>query len=367
MYIIYNTILISTGLLISLLLFYRFPFLSKGKGTNPSYKISIIIPARNEEINISLLLQDLKQQIYPIHEIICVDDGSLDHTAEIASSLGAKVITIIDKPEDWTGKAWACQKGGEAASGDILLFLDADVRLSPNAISSLIQTYVENQCIVSVQPYHQTEKSFEQFSFFFNLVEIAANGTCMISNPGNVGLYGPVILIDKEIYKTIDGHRSAKKSIVDDLTLGEKLTQTGFQFKLFLGGEYISFRMYGGGFLELLWGWTKNFATGAFKTPPLLFIMMFLWITSCTSGIISLIQAISTQNLFDIIIYSCLYILWVLELSRIAPKIGNFKKYVQICFPVYMVLFIWVFVLSFIKKVFHLNVVWKDRKIKLEK
>jgi len=370
---LYNIILIASGLLMSLLLFHRFPFLSKSVGSNPpygsnsSYKISVVIPARNEEINLSFLLQDLKQQIYPIHEIICVDDCSLDNTAKIAASLGAKVLAITDKPEDWTGKSWACQKGGETVSGDIILFLDADVRLSPNAISSLMQTYDENKCVISVQPYHLIEKSYEQFSFIFNLMQVAANGTSMILNIGNVGLYGPVILIDKEIYRSIDGHLSAKNSIVDDLALGKKLTQSGFPFKLFLGGDDISFRMYGGGFSDLLNGWTKNFATGALKTPPLLFLMAFLWITSCTLVMISAIQAIMMQSLLYIIIFSLLYVLWILELSRIAPRIGNFKKYVQIVFPVYMALFIWVFTLSFVKKLFHLNVVWKDRKIRLEK
>lgn len=367
MHMLYNILVISAGLLMSLLLFYHFPFLNKSKGINPTRKISIIIPARNEESSLSYLLQDLKQQSYPIQEILCVDDCSTDNTTKIAASLGVKVITITDKPEDWTGKAWACQKGGEVARGDLFLFLDADVRLSPDAIFSLIQTYDENQCVVSVQPYHQMEKSHEQFSFIFNLMQIAANGTSMVSKIGNVGLYGPVILFDKEIYRSIGGHVSAKSSIVDDLALGEKLTQAGFPFKLFLGGEDISFRMYGGGFSDLLGGWTKNFATGALKTPPLLFSMVFLWITSCTLVLISVIQAIIMQNLFYVIIFSLLYVLWVLELSRIAPEIGNFKRYVKNAFPIYMALFIGVLALSFIKKLFHLNVVWKGRKIRLEK
>jgi 4,4'-diaponeurosporenoate glycosyltransferase len=362
-----NICVITAGLIISRLLFCHFPALEKSSNAKRSYKISVIIPARNEEKNLSLLLEDLKKQIYPAYEIICVDDCSMDKTAEVASSFGVKLIRIDNKPGDWTGKAWACQKGGEASSGDLFLFLDADVRLRPDAISCLVGTYEKNQCVISVQPYHETGKNYEQFSLFFNLIQIAANGTSTSIHFKNPGLYGPVILIDKETYRTIKGHTAAKSSIVDDLALGEKLTQNGFLFKLYIGGQNISFCMYGGGFLDLMHGWTKNYATGALKTPLLLFGMVFLWVASCISAFICLIQAIFMQNSLLILIFLMLYALWVLELFRISRKIGRFKEYALIFYPIYMALFMWVFILSFIKKLFHLNVVWKGRKIKLGK
>ena len=300
---ILNIIEVFAGLIISLLLFYRFPVLKKITDLKRPYKVSVIIPARNEEKNIPLLLQDLMKQTYSAYEIIGVDDCSVDNTAKIISSYGVSLLSIKDKPEDWTGKAWACEKGAESASGDLLLFLDADVRLQPLAISKLISTYVENQCVISVQPYHKTEKKYEQFSLFFNLIQIAANGTSSFFKFKNPGLYGPVILIDRDTYQGIGGHISAKSSIVDDLALGEKLTQKGFSFKLFLGENDISFRMYGDGFKKLLQGWTKNYATGALKTPPLLFLMVFLWITSCTSVFLFIIQAMGGYNLTDTFIF----------------------------------------------------------------
>lgn len=362
-----NVIIISAGLISSILLFYRFPMLKKTDAANRISKISVVIPARNEEMNLSLLLKDLKEQTYPIHEIICVDDCSTDATGSVVLGFGANLVTITDKPPDWTGKAWACQKGSETASGELLLFLDADVRLSPDALYTLMSAYHENQCVISVQPYHHMEKNYEQFSLIFNLIQIGANGTSTVFKCPNAGLYGPVILINKEEYLLIEGHLSAKSSIVDDLALGEKLTKTGLPYKLFLGGQDISFRMYGSGFSDLIRGWTKNFATGAIKSPPLLFVLVFLWVTSCTSVILCFFQSLFLQDFPACIMFSFLYVLWVLELFRIVAKIGNFKKIVLICFPVYMALFLGVFTLSFIKKLFHLNVIWKDRKIRLEK
>lgn len=361
---IYNVMVILIGLLSSLFLFSHFPVL-KGKAIgNPQYNISVVIPARNEEKNIKLLLQDLMKQTVKAYEIICVDDCSEDETYKVATSFNIDVLSIKDKPDDWTGKAWACQKGGEYATGDIILFLDADVRLSPNAISSLLNTYMDNKSVISVQPYHRIEKFYEQFSFFFNIIQIAANGVSIKGSYKSVGLYGPVILIDRQTYIAIDRHLSAKKSIVDDLALGEKLKQEGFLFKLFLGGEDFSFRMYGSNFKSLFLGWTKNYGTGAFKTPISLLIPVFLWVTSCISIVIILIQSIIDQNAIYILGSIFLYLLWVFELFRISYRIGKFKKIIVVAFPIVLTFFIFTFGVSFFRKLFHMNVVWKDRKIR---
>lgn len=364
---LYNIILIVIGLFVSRILFYRFPHLTKSDGIVCERRLSVIIPSRNEADNLPLLIRDLKNQNYPIYEIICVDDCSTDNTAVVASSYGVKLVSVSDKPSDWTGKAFACQQGALAAQGELYLFLDADVRLSKNAISELMRTYDEKQCIISVQPYHQTVKNYEQFSLFFNLVQVPSNGTGTLINFKNAGLYGPVILIDKASYWSVEGHTAAKSSIVDDVALGEALARKGIQFKLLLGAEQISFRMYAGGFKDLLQGWTKNYATGALKTTPLLFIMVFMWIAS---GLSVFINAVSMLLSCEWLVFSgfvFLYWLWVMELFRISGKIGRFQRNAIIIFPLYLIFFISIFIVSFIKKLFRLNVTWKGRKIKLVK
>lgn len=362
----YDFVVMILGLLSSFILFSEFPLLKKKETINSQYKLSIVIPARNEEKNIGLLLQDLMNQTINIHEIMCVDDGSTDETYKVASSFGVHTIFIKDKPSDWTGKAWACQMGAESATGDLILFLDADVRLSPNAISNLINAYDENKCVVSVQPYHQTKKYYEQFSFFFNLIQISGNGMSVRWLNQNVGLYGPVILINKDTYASIDGHSAAQKTIVDDLALGQKLKQMGFPFKLFMGGKNISYRMYGNNFKSLFEGWVKNYATGASKTPLLILGLVFLWVTSSISSVILLVQSILSMNILTIILASVFYLFWVFELFRLSDKVGHFKKTTVIFFPIYLAFFIVVFFISLFKKLFHNDVIWKDRKIKLD-
>ena len=270
------------------LLYYRFPKIPENMEPSDGKKdrsISVIIPARNEEKNLPLLLDDLIKQRYENLEIIVVDDGSRDKTGEIAKASDVTVITICDKPPGWLGKNWACQKGAESSEGELLLFLDADVRLKPHAVERILEVYEKNGVPLSVQPYHKTEKCYEQASLFFNLIQIGANGTSL-KKPQNIGLYGPLILLSKEDYKTIGGHESVKENIVEDMALGVRLKEAKIPYDLYVGDEEISFRMYSGGFRSLLEGWTKNIASGAMSIPPLLFMMIFLDVVyvSCKQG-----------------------------------------------------------------------------------
>ncbi len=364
---IYHLIIMTLGLLSSLILFSKFPVLKKERSLKLENSISIIIPARNEEKNLKLLLDDLKSQTLPIHEIICVDDGSTDKSYDVAMSYGVQVIEIKEKPSDWAGKAWACQKGANMATGDLYVFLDADVRLSHSAIAKLYQAYKDEQCTVSVQPYHRTKKFYEQFSFFFNLIQIAANGTSLKFKTKGVGLYGPVILMDEECYWSIDGHLSAQKSIVDDVALGEKLTQMGLNFKLFMGGKDISFRMYGDKLRSLYQGWVKNYGTGAIKTPKSTLSLISLWMASAITSSVMIILLLFTDlyGSFSFLIIA-IYLCWVLEFLRIGAKAGKFKLTTPILFPIYLLFFTITFMISMYKKTFQKNVVWKERSIKLD-
>lgn len=364
---IYHFSIILLGFIASFILFNRFPRLKSGCRENNHRKVSIIIPARNEETNLQLLLEDLSHQSLQIHEIICVDDGSTDRTGAIATEQGAKLIKITEKPSDWTGKAWACQKGGEVATGELLLFLDADVRMKKNTVSELLYTYESNPCVISVQPYHKTWKFHEQFSLFFNLIQIAGNGTSVAYPSKSIGLYGPVILIHRETYAAIDGHHAAKESVVDDVVLGEKLSSINLPFELYLGDPRLSFRMYGDRFKDLFQGWVKNYSTGAVKTPGSVILLVTFWIASMITTILFNIWQWTTDP-FSALAYVgvLLYFGWSAELFRVGTKIGRFKRMTWLFYPLYLLFFIVIFSLSMFKRNNRKHVVWKGRKIKLD-
>ena len=128
------------GLTAGLLLLGRVPLCPRSRGSTDA-KVSIVIPARNEEDNLPRLLSSLRQSSQPAHEVIVVDDASHDGTAAAAAAGGARVLTAAPLPAGWTGKTWACFQGAEIAAGDLFIFLDADTWFEPDGLTRLVSTY----------------------------------------------------------------------------------------------------------------------------------------------------------------------------------------------------------------------------------
>lgn len=102
--------------------------------------VSVVVPARNEAANIVCCLESLAASRYPTFEIIVVDDRSEDGTRELTRSVtpgGARRIAVLDGeplPEGWLGKPWACWQGARVATGEVLLFTDADTLHGPDLL-----------------------------------------------------------------------------------------------------------------------------------------------------------------------------------------------------------------------------------------
>ena len=111
--------------LVPWVMFVRFRRVPAGCGEGrEDVRISLVVPARNEEDNIGGLLDSLRE--HDLHEVIVVDDQSEDKTAAVAARQGARVVQGESPPPGWLGKPWACYQGARIATGDWLLFLDAD-------------------------------------------------------------------------------------------------------------------------------------------------------------------------------------------------------------------------------------------------
>lgn len=347
------------------LLFYRIPYLPKWKDSESAssiLKISVIIPMRNEEKNMPLLLDDLHNQKISPYEIICVDDDSQDDTKQVVQSFPVKLLSLKDKPMGWMGKTWACFRGAQEAKGNVLLFLDADVRLDYQGIGRLLQTYQKNQKPLSVQPYHKTEKVYEQFSMLFNVVQLAANGMAL-PKPTYIGLFGPIVMIGMTEYWLLGGHETVKNSIVEDLDLGLEMEKNGISYDLFLGDPEISYRMYGGGFSEVYQGWTKNQMAGARRTKFWVFLLVFFWISSLISVPLQFIRTLILEQWGWFLFYCVLYAVWVALLLIITPKVGKFHRWAVLFYPVLMMVYLWIFFTSVIRGIFRLPNRWKERKV----
>lgn len=358
--------LLVAGVVAGFLLFLRHPTLPPAEGSGTPCAVSVVIPARNEERNLPLLLRDLAAQTTPVLEVICIDDASDDHTAEIAASMGAVVISASETPKGWTGKAWACQMGANRAQGDLLLFLDADVRLAPGSVAKIVHASEKCGCAVSVLPYHRVVRWYEQLSLFFNAILLAANGVGLPGKPHNIGLFGPVILIDKDQYRSIGGHSTVRASVVDDLALGETLTSKGIDFALFMGsGADVTFRMYPDGLGQLVEGWTKNFATGASKTPLRLLLLVVLWVDSCIAVVLSLARPAVYAQPLSLVIYLMVFAVLTGHLWTVARRIGSFKPLTVLLYPIALLAFLVIFALSTYHTLLRRRVRWRGRSVEL--
>jgi 4,4'-diaponeurosporenoate glycosyltransferase len=156
-------------------------------------EIAVIIPARNEEMTISQLLNALKQSEIAPTELVVVDDHSSDKTAEIAQSLGAKVIKSKDLPLGWTGKTFALFQGVEATKSNVILFLDADTKPSKNLIGKMSYALKQNGGLISIQPFHEMKSIYERFASVFNL--IGAIGARLGEKDGLA--FGPALMLNR--------------------------------------------------------------------------------------------------------------------------------------------------------------------------
>ena len=124
--------------------------------------VAVVIPARNEERSLPLVLADIQAQTSVPGQIIVVDDESDDRTAELARSGGATVVPVPARPAGWNPKVWALTVGADRAVAQTLVFLDADVRLDPAALAALVADVTQAGGLVSVAPQHRTDHSLRR-------------------------------------------------------------------------------------------------------------------------------------------------------------------------------------------------------------
>ena len=244
---------------------------------------TIIIPARNEEGSIGLLLGDLRADPgLDACRILVVDDDSDDDTVSIAASHpSVEVLATAPLPPTWTGKSWACQRGVDVASDapeHTLVFLDADVRPAPGSLTRLIEHRRVAHGLVSAQPWHLAERPAEQLSCLFNVIAVMGAGSG--SGDRATGAFGPVMVTSRGDYERAGGHSAVRDEVVEDLALAGRYRSSGQPVSVFQGGPELSYRMYPEGLGQLLEGWTKNFAVGAVSTPLLRLLAIVVWVTA---------------------------------------------------------------------------------------
>lgn len=330
------------------------------------FSISIIIPARNEEKNLENLFNSLNNQTAGVKEVILVDDNSTDKTPDIGRKYNAKVISLNNLPAGWVGKSWACHNGARAASGDYLLFLDADTILRNNGIENIIYCLKKHKGVISLQPYHRIKKLYENLSLFFNIILIAGIGvfTPFQTRLNPIGAFGPCLICKREDYYKIGGHKNIKGKVMEDIELGKKFIKAKIHLRCLGGKGTVDFRMYPGGFMEMIKGWSKSFSSGAKSTSIPILIIVIAWIVGAIFPLNLFFDGLSPFNLNIVLISLAFYIAYITQIYWMSFRISNFSILASVFYPIPLTFFVIVFFYSLILTIFRKKVTWKGREIK---
>ncbi len=250
--------------------------------------VSVLIPARNEEDNISQCVESLFKQDYPQYEVIVLNDHSTDRTGVILSKLQnkfpeLKIINGAELPEGWIGKSFACHQLTQSAKGDWLLFTDADTIHKSNSIRTGIETaLVRNADLLSVVPYQITMTLSEKLVIpILHFVTFSLLPFYFLEKRGfkqftiAVGQY---MLFKKSSLEKIGGYESVKNAMVEDVSMGKLIKKNNMQLIVLNGIEMVSCRMYRN-FSQVWEGFSKNIFAGlGFSFVTMLCIIIFYFI-----------------------------------------------------------------------------------------
>jgi 4,4'-diaponeurosporenoate glycosyltransferase len=330
-------------------------------------RASIIIPARNEAHNLPGLLASLARQDPAPEEVIVVDDHSRDGTADTARRLGARVLRSAELPPGWMGKSWACWQGASASHGAVLVFLDADVRLEPGGLNRLLTEHRRRGGLVSVWPYHRMRRSYERLSAFFLLIVLAGMRafTILGRRLEPLGAFGPCLAAMRTDYFAAGGHQAVRGAVLDDVALGQRFQAAGIPVHCLRGAGTAAFRMYPRGPLDLVEGFAKNFglgfrAAGAFALAP-----AFLWIAGFFLAAGRLLIALVLPDHPGLTLWAAGYLVYAAALGWQLRRLGNYGPLTALLFPVPLLFFSAVFLLSLARTFVWRTVRWKGRTISL--
>lgn len=232
-------------------------------------RISVLIPARNEVHRLGPVLASvLEQRGIADLEVIVLDDGSSDGTADIArSTAGAdprfRLLEGSDEspPVGWLGKPWACHRLSEQATGSVLVFLDADVILEPWAVHAAV-SHMRTAEMQLVSPYprqvavtlaERVTQPLVNWSWMTTLPMTLAR----TSSPAFCAAIGQFLVVDAQAYRASGGHEPVRGFVVEDVEVLRSMKRAGFRGLPVNGSGLASCRMYSDAG-EVYDGYTKS-------------------------------------------------------------------------------------------------------------
>ncbi|MGZ4821753.1 MAG: glycosyltransferase [Terriglobales bacterium] len=224
------------------------------KAGNP--KVSIIVPARNEAAHVEAALRSVLALDYPNYEVFAINDRSTDSTSEIITRLAAAhsgapplhVLHVTDLPPGWLGKPHAMWLAAQQATGDYLLFTDADVSFRPDCLRrATIYAAQQHADHLVLFPSYILHSAGEKIMLGgFQLLFIFGHRPWKVDDPDSadfIGL-GPFNLIRRAAYQTVGTFSALRLEVIEDMKLG----------KLVKAHRLAQRNVFGPGLLPWSWG-----------------------------------------------------------------------------------------------------------------
>lgn len=233
--------------------------------------VSVLIPARNEEAKIEAAVRSVLAQREMLLEVVVLDDHSTDGTAAVVRRLAAvdsrvRLAAAPPLPPGWCGKQHACAVLAEMALFDVMLFMDADVRLTPGALTRMVSFLDQSEsALISGFPNQETGSFLERLLLpmihFVLLAFLPINRMRASTHPAYAAGCGQLMMVRRDAYRRAGGHAAIRASLHDGIQLPKAFRTAGFKTDIFDATDIATCRMYHGA--RQVWqGLAKNAVEG---------------------------------------------------------------------------------------------------------
>ncbi len=359
---------LAVALLIAILNYFSIRRFDEFPAAQNFPRVSILVPARNEERNIKTCVESLLAQEYAHFEVLLLNDNSTDQTAAILEQICRRDarLTVLDgvtPPPGWLGKHWACHQLSQLASGELILFTDADTRHEPNALRDSVSALIaQNADLVTGFPREEMRTWGEKLTipilafgvFCFFPIVLAEK----LRLPAISVTIGQFMLFRRSAFETIGGYKAIRNHPVDDIKLGHNIIAQGFRWQFMDASHHVTCRMYHG-YSDALNGFTRTIFA-SFDHHVLLYCIGWSWIAiSFLAPIYILFHAMITPmnfptSLAEIAVGEALLMIWL------AYRRFRIPEYLVLLYPLSLLVFTWI---AFRSLAFTLagRQSWKDR------
>jgi glycosyltransferase involved in cell wall biosynthesis len=233
-------------------------------------RVSIIVPARNEEEHVGPALATLLKLDYDNYEIVAINDRSTDRTGEVMDQIAStpeasgrlRIIHVRELPAGWLGKAHAMWSAAKQATGDWLLFTDADVLFRPDVLTrALAYAEAESADHLVLFPRMIMKTPGERMMIaFFQTLFVFGHRPWKVADPktkDHMGV-GAFNLVRRHVYDAVGGYKALRFEVLDDMKLGKIVKTAGYAQRNVYGADLISLR-WAKGAMGVVNNLTKNF------------------------------------------------------------------------------------------------------------